>query len=471
MSKLAAFLARKPAPEALRGDNAAADGNIDLDEELFSSLGAQIGGDNETLRNLLLNANHKIGELDAIRDAVVKLVGPVSKALREFELERSEKINLQAALSNTRTNYGKLRNEVGELEKKAATFERETVQLRKDLAFAENAARSLETIRGELAIDIAARRAQIADLEGRLSQEATEIKALREDNHRLTERAGVADKRLVALETELNNARQRLVLSEDEKRALQSSFEKATGETSRITRRLAEAESNLTATQGRLRNVEANLAELVTERARLSSSLDEATERHASELATQQMRFDALQARSFSTDKLLNEARDHLTARAEEMRAFDRRLSETTLERDALAARLAQMEADLIQKDGDLRESEHQRAALLERGSQLAKAYNTKESEIARAEEMNTTLSDQVGYLEGELRASRGVAEKQIEELNTALRREKLERSVVEGALEAARKDFTRLMHEIMALQRRRDGDTPLPQPRAANAA
>ena len=73
------------------------DNSVDLDEELFSAIGAQLGSSNETLRNLLLNANHKISELDAIKEAVAKLVSPVSKALREFETEKADKINLQAA--------------------------------------------------------------------------------------------------------------------------------------------------------------------------------------------------------------------------------------------------------------------------------------------------------------------------------------------------------------------------------------
>src|SRR3954452_18662322 len=151
MSKIATLLARKSsvppiAPRLLEQPEAA----VDLDEELFSAVGAQLGNSNDTLRNLLLNANHKVAELDAIKEAVTKLVSPVSKALREFETEKADKINLQAALANTRTAHGKLRNEVTELEKQNATLERDVDQLRKDLSFADNAAKALETLRGEL---------------------------------------------------------------------------------------------------------------------------------------------------------------------------------------------------------------------------------------------------------------------------------------------------------------------------------
>ena len=478
MSKIAALLARKSpnspttaSPSTVPAIKAAdPDANLDLDEELFSSIGAQLGSNNETLRNLLLNANHKIGELDSIKDAVGKLVAPVSKALREFETEKADKINLQAALSNTRTAYGKLRNEVTELEKKAAAAEREAEQLRKDLAFAENAAKALETVRGELTIEVAQRRAQITDLEGRLGQEAVETKALRDDNERLKSRQVTVDKHVVQVEAEINGLRQKLVLAEDEKRALQTAFEKSAADVQRLARKLAETENTLSATHSRLRNTENSLAEMTSERGRLSAALEEATERHAGELTKQQMRFDALTARGNATDRLLTEAREHLAASSENIRMLERRLSETTLERDTLATRVSTMETEAMQRDGSLRDVENARTALLERAGALAKAYNTKEAELAQAQESLQAMTDKVAFLEDEARSKTQGTEKQIDELNEALRREKVERAVVEGALEAARKDFSRLMRELMALEQQRNAREPLDL-RSANAA
>ena len=208
MSKFGGFFARtaglydKPAAPA-SNNPAPTDNLLELDEELFSALGAQLGGENESLRNLLLDANAKIGELDTIKNAVGRLVDPVSKALRAFEAEKSEKISLQTVLNNTRTAYGKLRNEVAELEKKASFSDRECQALRQELATTQNLLRSLEATKAEIAIDIAARRAQIVDLEARLAQETGEGKALREENRRLDERLSSADKRLAALSPSL----------------------------------------------------------------------------------------------------------------------------------------------------------------------------------------------------------------------------------------------------------------------------
>ena len=233
-----------------------------------------------------------------------------------------------------------------------------------------------------------------------MAQETGDSKAQRDEVRRLGERLVIANKHTVQLEADLNNARQKLVQSEDEKRALQSSLDKSIADGARLSRRLAEAEGSLNETQGRLRHVEANFAEINTERERLAATLDELKERHNSELATQQMRFEALQTRAAATEKLLLEARDQMTAQAEEARVFDRRIGEATHERDALAARLNLIEADRDQREIERRENEQARATLLERGSALAKVYNTKESALARAEETIKSLNEQIGSLE-----------------------------------------------------------------------
>jgi len=475
MSKFGGFLARKTesVPESVPKlvEPATTNNSLDLDADLFLTPGARFGSDNESLRNLLLYANHKISALPAIMDAVGRLVDPVSKALHDFETEKSEKHNLQTVLSSTRAALDKLRKEMTSLEKKAGAFERECLQLRQNFAFAQNAERTLEAARVELTNEITARRARIADLEGRLAQETTDSNAQRDEIRRFGERLVIANKRTVQLEADLNNTRQKLVQSEDEKRALQSSLDKSIADSTRLSRRLAEAESSLTEVQGRLRHVEANFAEISTERERLVTTLDELTERYNNELATQQMRFEALQTRAVATDKLLLEARDQMTTQSEEARVFERRMSEAIHERDALSVRLDLMEEERAQRETERRENEQARATLLERGSALAKIYNTKESALARAEETIKSLNERIGSLETQLQASKEAAEQQIEDSSAALRREKLERSVTEGALETARKDFARVMREVMALQRSHQAaEDPVYSP-AANAA
>src|SRR5262249_31608171 len=156
--------------------------------------------------------------------------------------------------------------------------------------------------------------------------------------------------------SDLNAARQRLLMLGGEKRAQQISLDKISGEAARTSRKLAETEASLIATQRRLRHVGGDPADLRTERARLGNALDWHDERHEHELTTQRMRFDALQARAAASEKLLGEAREHLLGRADEIRTYDRRAGELALERDALQARIAELETERIQRESQFAE-------------------------------------------------------------------------------------------------------------------
>src|SRR5665213_890394 len=476
MNKFGGLFARKPdAFEELAQVSPTAaslpENPLELDEELFSALGAQIGGDNETLRNLLVDANAKIAELDSIKAAVGKLADPVSKTLRAYEAEKSDKISLQTLLNNTRAASGKARNDLAEFEKKIAASEKDCNALRQDLATTQNLLRTAEATKAEIAIDSAARRAQVIDLEGRLAHETGENAALRDENKRLDERLTATNKRIIALESDLNAARQRLLMADDENRAQQASLQKASTDAARLARKLTETEAALNASQGRLRHVEANFAEVNNERARLTTALDETNERHDHDLTSQRMRFEALQARALSTDNLLTEAREHLLARAEEIRDFDRRLSDVVNERNVLQSRLAELEADRIRRESEFKEIDQARGTLMERGAALTRAYTAKEAALGRAEESIAALNARIKTLTVEKANDKQLAEQAIEELSAALRREKLDRAVVEGALETGRKDLARVMRDVMNLQRQQQTQEAPAEIKAANAA
>ena len=471
MSKFG-FLARKASPAEKPNEPAATSENpLELDEELFSALGAQLGGENEALRNLLLDANNKINELDTIKTAVGRLVDPVSKALLDFEAEKTEKVGLQTVLNNTRTAYGKLRNEVGDIEKKLAASERECQTLRQDLAATQSLLQTIEATKTDFSIEIAAARAQVVDLESNLAQRTGECMALREENRRFDERVVAAEKRVIALESDVASARQRLLIADDEKRAQQILLDKASAETARLSRKLAETEASLGASQGRLRHAEATILEGSIERARLATTLDEVNERHERERTGQNMRFESLQARAATLEKVVSDARELLLARAEQIREYDRRNLELAAERDDLHARVSNLQAALIETESKFKEADQSRAAYMERNSVLARAATSKEAALALAEDANASLVDRVGALEAALAGEKQAAEQKITELDVALRREKLERAVAEGALQTARKDFSRLMREVMALQRSKDAADGIERPLPANAA
>ena len=107
----------------------------------------------------------------------------------------------------------------------------------------------------------------------------------------------------------------------------------------------------------------------------------------------------------------------------------------------------------------------------MERSAALARAFTTKDAALTRAEDTIAALNEQIAALEAARSAEKQAADQRIEELGASLRREQMQCSVVEGALETARRDFARLMREAMALQREQMAPDDPAKLRPANAA
>ncbi len=104
-------------------------------------------------------------------------------------------------------------------------------------------------------------------------------------------------------------------------------------------------------------------------------------------------------------------------------------------------------------RERQVKDLEQARAALSERNNAVTKTLKAREAALARADEKIAALTERNGHLEADVQVSRTNIEKRVEELNSALQRERMERAVVEGALEAARKDNSRLQSEVAALR------------------
>src|SRR3954462_6579650 len=179
MTKLVTFLGRKttnmattatvtekpapaPMPQPLTATAAAEKSDIELDQDLFFPAATQLGHENETVRNLLIDAEHKIGELELIKNSIGKLVDPVSKTLRAYEETKSEKLSLQNVLNTTRIAQNKMREDLTNAEKKARSLEGETLRLRDfQVSAKESPAPREKPTRGKFC-ELSARRSQIA---------------------------------------------------------------------------------------------------------------------------------------------------------------------------------------------------------------------------------------------------------------------------------------------------------------------
>ncbi len=271
------------------------------------------------------------------------------------------------------------------------------------------------------------------------------------------------------LESEIASSQEKLALLEDEKRSLQIALDQAFSETASLTRRLAESENALNATREQLGKVEASFAEAFAERDKFAAALDETREQRQAEQNSLNIRLDALQSRASTAERLLAEVRQNLIVRTEELRGADRKAVEATIAFNNVEKRLAQVEAMHEARERYVKDIEQARAALSERNNAITRTLKMREDALNRAEEKIASLIERNGHLEAEAQVNRTNIEKRVEELKSALHRERMERAMVDGALEAARKDNARLQDEGAGLRsnvrRVKQNDEPLVAP------
>ncbi len=468
MSKISDFLARKTSlgdkdPIFLPPTQDAAPPASALEGEVAAAGGTRLGAENEALRSLVIDAARKIEDLDNLKLAFGRIIDPLQRTLQALEQETARNASLLSTVSESRAAADGLRENLQQSEKAVASLSAINERLQLELEQVGKSASTLESTRIELANENTQKNTQIVELESRLLAESIARQAMADEHRIVTGQAQAATSRLGTVEAEIVAARQKLALSDDERRSLQTALDQTLAEVSRISRQLTDSNHALATAQTRRTQLENSFADAEGERRRLVTALDEANERHRAESSTQTMRLDALQSRAAMAEKLLAEARTNLTARADEIRSFERKMTDATIARSATEKKLAQIESTQQAQERQTNDLEQARAALLERNTALGKNMRTREMELARAEEKIQSLSDLIARLETDIQTGRSRMDKRVEELNALLEHERMDRAVAEGALEATRKDNARLQRENSRLEAlTRQGDDAL---------
>ena len=195
---------------------------------LFFPIATQLGQENETVRNLLIDAEHKIGELEIIKHSIGKLVDPVSKTLRAYEEAKSEKLSLQDVLNTTRIAHNKLRDDLDATPRRRPGPSKPKRPPARHRGRRRSRASPL-TKRPRPSSSPSSPRAapRSPSCSATCSSRARTCSRRRDENRRLVERVAAADKRMVQLEGEAQAAQQKAMQSTQERAAVQASLDKA----------------------------------------------------------------------------------------------------------------------------------------------------------------------------------------------------------------------------------------------------
>jgi chromosome segregation ATPase len=425
-------------------------GAEDRSEPTLADIAARVGGENEELRNLLIETDRRIGALDDLREVFRNLAEPMGSALQALEQEKTDNVTLRNSLAELRAAHESVCSEFSALEKRAAELESAGEELRRELALAQEATRGLERDKTELTSEIVAVRAELANLESQLAQDTAHGRALSEANQILVDHANSADKRIVELQSEGALMREKLLLLENDKRSLQTALDQTLAEMSRLSRRLTESENAFTAARVRLEQMDSRLAAAENERATLATARDEANERHRSEAYALNLQLEALRSRAATAEELFSEVRQTVVTHTEEIRGLERKVVEATIARNATEKVIEQLTAAGDALEGKTRELEQGRASLMDRCNSLAETLKARETSLAHAEQKIKSLTDRIAETEVEAGAYRTKTDQRIDELKASLQRERVELAVAQGALETTRRDYARLQRDML---------------------
>jgi chromosome segregation ATPase len=415
--------------------------------------GAKIGEENEALRNLLVDAGMKIRQFDEYKLFFGKLIEPATQALRTLEHEKTNNIDLRRKLEQTTTRCDELRARAHELETRHAILVSENEKLRQELDLARLEARDAERSRAEFATENISKRNAVANLERLLALEVSRVNTLSDDNQRLRDETVAAESKSSRLAAEVSAANDKINFLEGEVLSLQKSLDQVSEQATHAARRFTDSETALTTAKKRILVLEASNSEVAQERDRLRTTLEANNTRHGSEQERVQMQIDAVRARASAAEKLLTEARLLLAQRGEEMRTLDQKAGEADYIREKATKKIGELEAMVEKLQTELSEIKAGRDKIIEKSSVVVNALKLRETQLQRTEEAIKGANDRVTRLEAELREGAEAFQRRIQELVSALDRERLDHEVTEGALESTRRERDQLQSDMLQLQ------------------
>jgi len=441
--------------------------------ETWADLGTRVGGDNESLRSLLIDVGRRIDALDDLRDIFGELVVPIGQALNTLEREALDNANLRNALEETTVGYEQLRTEVKEVRKSLATSQSECDHLNYELGVSQQTVGTLEADKADLAAELEPARARITELEGELARETAAVRMLSEHKQALSKHSAAADKRVAELEGLIGAASEKLAMGADENRSLQTSLDQMVEENSRLQRRVTDGETAVEKALTQASQLQAALKAAEAERGRLTTALAEANDKRQVETNTLSTRLEAMSSRAVTAEKLLAEVRQNLLSRTEDNNAAERKVVEATLARNMAEKKLELATTALQSKEKLLNEVEQFRTKLAERANTLLLNVRQRDKALSRAEEEIQALSARVGQLEAEADRQRNKTGEIIAALKAQLESERAGRTVAEGALKKARLNYMDLPSDFdnFSRQGRTAGGRATPRERSARQA
>ena len=423
------------------------------DETSRKQFVSEVGQHTQALRYQIDEVYQSFAAVDDIKRSFTALAQPFQKTLREYEETEAARHEAETQLQRERDAHENLKFRFGDTSERLQKMTEERGWLGSQNQHLQQSLKHTESKLASTESELRAHSVNMADLDRQLSAEMTQTKALSDDNQNLREQLSKADEITSRLEVEIRELKEDRALSLEESRTFGNSLNEALANGVKLGRKLSESEISLGDIRAREIHLEGTVARIEAENIRLRAEAEDIAERYGSEVTGLSAKLDALSSRSGTAERLLNDTRTQLQERIDEARNSDRKYLDAGLHINALQTRLAKAEVELKKYQANSGEAEQRSYLLNEQASEMQRILAVREQELSLGDEKVQTLENRLRQMSDEYRRERINLDKQLGEVRRELDREKMDRSLAEGALETARQNRAKLLRQLSSAQ------------------
>ncbi|MBV9704053.1 MAG: hypothetical protein JO163_15085 [Methylobacteriaceae bacterium] len=426
-----------------------------------------LGRGNEQIRNHCLDIVHKVTSLATINDDLVAVFDHVGSVLSDFELTKAELMQRNVALQTEQEAHAALRTRVYALQQEHDRIKAENAALAPELQRVSELMRAAEQRIEEIEAESTRLGTAASSFEQALHGKSSELAYRTDELESLRRHIQTSDATISGLETELAAQRLRYAVAEEDIRVLQGRLTEAQANVGRLETALKQCQIELESEQQRRTSVESDLQTHRLEHGRARDLWHGESEARAKEIIELQSRHDTAASRLEAANRLHANVSEELRGKSEELRQEQRRTLEGLVNSGVLEKKLEASLASLEELTATVARREASQKALADRVKPFLKAFKAKKADVRQLQQETERLRAALETTIEEGKIHRDALERTARDLAEKLEKEKVLRSIAEGALQVDRQERSQLRSALETAQRALSPNAPEP-PRPA---
>jgi len=413
-----------------------------------------IGQQDEMIRVRISHLSNRLEDVASLKSDFASLIEPISSFAAEYPRLRVKLAETEAVLQEERETTAQLGHELRTLSGDNLRLSDELSAVTARQAELAELARENATVIENIRRSLKEKDALIGELERQLFAEQERARAIFDENQFLRNEAQAADLAASRQEGDLAEARQTIALLEHDNRTLRAGSSEQAQRLAAVSSAYGEIEQQFRGTREKLAQVEAQLAAEQNLRHRLETLSESERSTYQSNVASLEMKVDGLASRLSVTEKILQQAREEVRKKTEELRTAERIAKDASTEKNTLERRFEAVQNEMRELSSSRAEAERTGAELLERCEALTRALDAKEAALAKAEHRSETLLARIDKMAKEHEAERASLEAHNHRLSEELKREMSEKALAQGALETARRSRVEIHKQFLKIKK-----------------